>query len=299
MTLEEWAPIWLACYKEGTIKDSSFHQLEILLRHIPEDLLSRHLSDILPMHLQAFYNSFGKTASKSYMDKMRVMINSLFSEAVENGFCERNPTSNLKVPRILEAPRKSFTFDEVKLILGYAITYYSARTAAGIATLLLTGVRRGELLGFGWDDLTDDTLTVNRAVFLDHGKPVVVDDLAKTPSSIRMIPLLPELSYLIHALPRRGKYIFCTKNGTLLHPRNFSRDYKVFFDHLREAEPSVRYLSPHSCRHTFATLSLRSGSDVRTVQQLLGHTNIHTTARYLHPDMDAMRESVLNLRSNL
>ena len=79
-------------------------------------------------------------------------------------------------------------------------------------------------------------------------------------------------------------------------PRNFTRDYDAFFRHLREAEPSVRHLSPHCCRHTFATLTREAGTDLRVVQELLGHTDIKTTARYSHADMNSMETAVLHLR---
>ena len=47
-------------------------------------------------------------------------------------------------------------------------------------------------------------------------------------------------------------------------------------------------ITPHRLRHTMAT-ELASSKDIRTLQQLLGHTNIHTTMQYVHPDMDRMR----------
>lgn len=299
MTLGEWISLWLAFYKLGTIKETSFHQLELLERLIPDDLKNMCLSDIRPMHLQAFFNAFGTSASKSYMDKMRIMVNSLFLEAIENGLIEKNPTHRLKAPHIAEMPREAFTFDEVKIILDFAMDYYSPRIATAIMVLLLTGLRRGELLGLCWDDITDNSLSVNRSVFLEHGKPCVVEHQAKTVSSLRTVPLLPELAYRLYALPRYGRFVFCTRGGELLHPRNFSRDYKRFFDLLHEVSSDVRYLSPHCCRHTFATLSLLSGADIRVVQQLLGHTDIKTTSRYTHPDMLAMRNAVDGLRAML
>lgn len=50
MTLGQWLPLWLRSYKLGTIKGTSYHQLEILCQHIPENLKETELSDILPIH---------------------------------------------------------------------------------------------------------------------------------------------------------------------------------------------------------------------------------------------------------
>lgn len=299
LTLGEWIPLWLSAYKKGTMRDSSYHQLELLERLIPDSIKGQPLTDIRPMELQAFFNAFAERASKSYMDKMRVMLNALFNEAVENDFCAKNPMRKIKIPHVVERQREAFPMEDVKIILNYAMGYNSRRTAVAIMTLLLTGLRRGELLGLKWTDLTESTLAVNRAVYIKDGRPYVEEHKAKTASSLRTVPLVPELSYLIRTLPKSGEFIFGTSRGTLMHPRNFSRDYDSFFRHLREDEPDIKRLSPHCCRHTFATLSLASGGDIRTVQEILGHTDIKTTARYTHPDMDAMRQVVTGLKENL
>jgi integrase len=299
MTLGQWLPLWLRSYKLGTIKGTSYHQLEILCQHIPENLKEAELSDILPMDLQVFFNEFARASSKSYMDKMRVLIHSLFCDALDNGLCSRDPSKRLRIPHVSEHPRESFTMEEVSRIIGFAWGYPNVKIGTAVLTLLLTGLRRGELLGLKWSDLTDDTLTINRAVFVEHNRPCVQEHLAKTAGSLRTIPLLPELSYRLHALPQTSLYVFGTRNGTLMNPRNFSRDYDRFFQLLREVEPDVRKLSPHCCRHTFATLSLATGANLRTVQQLLGHTNIQTTARYTHPDLLVMKQAVADLKDSI
>lgn len=299
MTLREWIPIWLSKYKLGTIKEHSYHQLEILARKFPDDLMDMELTDIKPLHLQGFINQFSQSFSNSYKGKMGSMLHGLFSDAVENELIPRDPSVKLRIPYSIEKPRESFKEDEAQKIVTFAMQYRYRRVAVAVLVLLFTGIRRGELLGLKWDDITDTTLSVRRSVFQEGGKAMVEDFKAKTSRSLRTLPLMPEIAHLIHTLPHCGQFVFGTHSGTLWHPRNFSRDYRRFFELLREEYPEVRQLTTHCCRHSFATLTLASGADVRVVQQLLGHSSITTTARYTHPDMNTMKKAVTGMRDGL
>ena len=299
MTLREWIPTWMDAYKFGTIKERSYHQIELLARKFPDVLLDMELADIKPMHLQKFVNEFSKGASKSYMDKMRVLLHGVFSAALDNGYIDRDPSTRLRIPLVIEKPRESFTEDEAQKIVTFATQYRYRRVAVAVLVLLFTGIRRGELLGLKWDDISDSTISVRRGVFQVGGKAMVEDYKAKTSKSLRTLPLMPEVAHLVQTLPHCGDFVFGTSSGTLWHPRNFSRDYGNFFKALREEYPEVRNLSAHCCRHSFATLTLASGADVRIVQQLLGHSDINTTARYTHPDMNIMQKAVSGMRDGL
>lgn len=299
MTLAEWIPAWLTCYKAGTMKSHSFHQLELLGNCIPKELLAMNLSDIKPIQLQKFINEFSRNYSKSYLDKMRVFLHSLFRCAQENGYITSDPSLHLTFPRKIERPRDSFRPQEAKIVIQFALNYPLRRIALAVLTLLLTGIRRGELLGLRWEDLQNGMIQIRRGVYQEGNKPVVEDFVLKTEKSIRTLPLLPELDYLLRSLPHTGEFIFGTSKGTLWHPRNFTRDFNRFMKVLRENHPEVPGLSVHCCRHSFATLALNSGANLRTVQELLGHSDIKTTARYIHPDMDNMQQAVLGLKKSI
>jgi integrase len=297
MTLGEWLPQYLTAYKMNTIRPDSYRQLEIVAGHVDHALLAMDLKDIKPMHIQQFYNAYAKGVSKSSADKMRVLVSGAFAAACDNDLCEKNPASRAKMPYKREPYREAYTLEEVCHIINFAMTYENRRMGVAIITLLLTGIRRGELLGLKDTDISDTALTVNRAVYLARNKPYLEEHVAKTESSLRTIPLLPELAYMLQHLPHKGDLLFSSKTGSIYHPRNFSRDYDKFFCALRDAEPSVRRLSPHCCRHTFATLTREAGADIRVVQQLLGHSDIKTTARYSHVNIGSMQTAVEGLKN--
>ena len=145
MTLGEWIPAFIDAYKRDTIRPDSLYTVQLVASKIPSEILAMELDEIRPMHLQRFVNAFALTASKSYMDKLHVLLNGLFVAAIDNDLCAKNPAARVKYPRIREQPREAFTMEEVCAILDFAMHYDRQRIAVGIMVLLLTGIRRGEL----------------------------------------------------------------------------------------------------------------------------------------------------------
>ena len=72
-----------------------------------------------------------------------------------------------------------------------------------------------------------------------------------------------------------------TPHAVRKHTRRIAKDY-----------PELGAFSPHTLRHTFATMALRNGVDLKNLQALMGHESIQTTSRYLHPSLMDLQESI-------
>lgn len=306
MTVGEWATMWLESTKKDSVTDDWYHELELFRDALPDEFRAKKVCDIAPIEVRTSLINTSKNKSKSYADKMATFLRSMFREASENGLCGTSPAAKLKNLDKMEAPRQVFTYEQAAKVLEYAASYRQESThkthkafgrliGAAVIVLLTIGLRRGELLGLMWSDLCDDMLTINRAVYMKKDetdgkrRPAVEDYRAKNKSSLRTIPIPEMTAAAINSMPHRGIYIFGSLNGGLMIPRNFNRGYEIFIRDLMNAYPELPKRDPHECRHSFATISLDKGANIKVLQLMLGHIKLETTARYLHPDFEAMK----------
>ena len=297
-TLKAWIATYLETYRKGTMKSSSYHQLELLKDKIPDGLMKKKVSEIKPAEVQMFLNGFAETASESYIGKMYSLLRSCFAQAVENDLALKDPTRKLKANHKPEKQKEIYSLVQAQKIIEYARSYNPStknkrdnraqrQIAAGICVLLIAGSRRGELLGLTYNDLDVDAgvIHIRRAVYTDNNIPCVKEGEAKTPGSIRDVPVPRWLLDMVLSIPKTGLYPFGTSIGSLMCPRNFNRAYDRFIESIE----GIDRQPVHSCRHTCATLMQTAGVDIRDVQLYLGHTKIETTAKYTHPDIEKLR----------
>ena len=169
----------------------------------------------------------------------------------------------------------------------------------GLVLTMQMGLRIGEVCGLQWGDIDvqNGILTVNRTVqriSCGEGHSKVVIQTPKTKSSTRMIPipawLIPTLKNL-----QTGKEddVWCLsgRRDKPVEPRCYRKSIHVY---LKAAK--VRQIHPHALRHTFATTCLQAGCDVKTLSQLLGHSDAGITLkRYVHTDFDRMRWEIARI----
>jgi len=203
-----------------------------------------------------------------------------------------NPAANIEGPRRERALPKVLSEDDVNRLMMCADKAYqkkpnlrTARTVALLETIYATGMRISELL-----DLTRLALAGDRPVLVVKGKG----------GKERMVPLSGPArgaldQYLDHlkgdGAHKDSKWLFPSrgKTGRLTRVRAF----QMIKELAAEAGIPPRRISAHVLRHAFATHLLAHGADLRSVQKMLGHSDISTTQIYTHVLEERLKTLVL------
>lgn len=195
---------------------------------------------------------------------------------------------NLPVPEIiyLSCQRKEMRVlsqDEQNRLTAYLLDNLDICKLA-VLVALYTGLRIGELCGLQWDDIGIDSIKVRRTVQrlknADGTATELVVGPPKTDTSLREIPVPSFLMDIISTFRKNATstYFLSLSDGSLLEPRNLQ--YK-FQKYLKNA--GVDKANFHALRHTFATRCVESGFEIKSLSEILGHSNVQTTLnRYVH-----------------
>jgi len=206
-------------------------------------------------------------------------LSSFYGYLMDMGHVHHNPAHRVPLPRVAQKVPTTLDEDEAHALAQAAPTPW---LKCAITLLLSTGLRRAELVSITLDDLD-----------LENAQLVVQGKGAKQ----RVVPLteasIEAIQHYLAARPETGSdHLLVSQWGEPLHPRAVNRKLQVA---LKRAGLSDKGVTPHQLRHTFATHLIRNGVDVRTVQELLGHSDLATTAKYLHSDTRTKRAAVTTL----
>ena len=263
-TVAEWCRLWFETYSKPVIRPNTAKTYENMIEnHIVPAVGGVKLKRLTAIQIQKMYNDsktkgrvqrFEKktdtTLSGSTVRRIHMVLSSALKQAVKERIIPYNPCDNCRIP---PKEKKEMTIIPPEK-LG---VYLSEAEKYGVLPMffleLSSGLRRGELLALRWDDLNvkDRILSVSKQVTRIDGELVVTEP--KTKNSVRKVALSQQAVTLL----------------------------------VQEHEQHVHF---HDLRHTFATMALSSGVDVKTLSSMLGHYSAgFTLDTYTHITTDMQR----------
>ena len=302
MKLKELLELWLERYMKHTIKIRTYNRYKSICElHLIKDLGEYELEELKPNVLQDFLlKKIDGNYSTNTIKGIVSVLKQALRLAITLEFVDKEYCSNLKMPSSEEKEISVFTKKEQQVIESFCLNH-KKRNYIGIVICLYTGIRLGELLALTWNDIdfNSNLLTINKTSYSAKvdGKTQIIVDKPKTKKSNRVIPIPNQLVKLLRVIKKESnsKYVITTRNSGMVGNRSYQRTFKFILKKV-----NVPYRNFHSLRHTFATNAIELGMDVKTLAEILGHTNAMITLnRYSHSLLNYKIEMMNKLGKNL
>lgn len=263
----------------------------------------------------------GKPPSKHTLQLYRANLAAALQLALRDRAITFNPATADYVDIAEDAPKKKrFALNETER-RWIEETPHRAQLAA--LTMMYTGLRLGELLALTISDIDTEAalLTVNKTVYYgeDNNTPFLKKG-GKTENATRTVPIPQKLRPLLQeAVAGRSPFVllFPGKDGKLMTKSAWKRLWQSYMTDLnaKYGQPlgmkrskfdpkgipmTIRPITPHCLRHTYATILHTAGVDVLTAQKLLGHSDVETTlAIYTHLEEGTVERDISKLNAYL
>lgn len=247
----------------------------------PAAITSRHLRGFsVWLHEQGY--------AKSTIARRIAAVRSWFRFLARQGVIQSNPAEGLRGPRQDKKLPHFLPVEKVDHLLATPqdVTALGARDRAILEVLYSGGLRVSELTGLNVADLDLDAAV---ATVRGKGKKERLVFFGEQASKT-LKHWLTEREQVLAQKNGKAKHqdaVFLNKHGTRLTSRSVGR---MLAKYLAQGGVDSR-TSPHTLRHSFATHLLDAGADIRSVQELLGHSSLTTTQIYTHVTTHRLRES--------
>lgn len=265
------------------------------------------LSEITSSDIKKFYNKLqenGRLQGKGGLSSTSVryihrVLSMALKDAMKKSLILKNPLDDVDPPKkqkfltnTLSRNIKELLLDDVK----------GTEIELPIKIGLALGLRRGEILGLTWENVDFKNREIHIVQQLRRSNTCIKLVKLKTNTSHRLLPL-PDSLYNtlteVKALQEQQKlalkdhyyndgFVCCKPNGEHLHPNYVSQSFSRAINRIKA--PHIRI---HDLQHTFDTNALEAGVDLKTVSDILGHSDISITANhYLHPSLENKRSAI-------
>ena len=300
-TVGQWMDEWFEAYAKVKVRPSSHQTYKgYIENHIKPNIGDIPIEKLTSLQLQKFYRLLltegripriesekqPRGLSAKTVRNINQVISSAMDMAVRHKLILSNPTEGCELPKVEHREMKTLPAEQLGAFLREA-------KESGVYELyyldLATGLRRGELLGLKWEDidLQNGIIHVRRQVARVDGE--VKELPLKTKNSYRNISISQDAVAMLTEMEahRSSDYVFPSSTGGPISPDSVNNMLHRVLK--RAGLPSIRF---HDLRHTFATLALQNGVDIKTVSGMLGHFSAgFTLDTYAHVTTSAQKEA--------
>lgn len=306
--------------------------------YVSKSLGLKKIGNIKYSDIKAFYNCLicEKSFKPNSMEIINTILHPVFTLAVRDGYIRNNPTdgvmAEIKKGHNWEKPKRhALTEQEQAAFIDYIANSDIYRHWMSLFTVFLgTGCRVGEIIGLRWQDcdFENRTISINHNLIYrqqDNGKCEMHITTPKTSAGCRTIPMLDEVrrallqerrqqmqqGYNETVIDGYSGFIFTNREGYVHNPQTINRAIQRIYTayNNREKEKAkkeqrkpilIRHFSIHNLRHTFCTRFCENETNIKIIQEIMGHSDISTTMNiYAEATESKKKESFDNLEGKI
>ena len=248
-----------------------------------KEYFNKPLKNLNSNDLKKYIQDINKTMNAKSVSRNISTLKSFYKFLLLDGYVDKTPLNNIVMPKIKKSLPKVLSEEEIIRLLDFKVEdSYDYRNKAMIELMYSSGLRVSELIELKVIDVDLNLETVR--IFGKGSKERVIPlgDYAA-------IALKEYITYHRPALSKHknSDYLFLSSRGDKMTRQAF---FKILKKIAREQNIKTDF-SPHTLRHSFATHLLKHGADLRSIQELLGHSDVSSTQIYTHITNEKLREN--------
>lgn len=252
---------------------SHFHKF-LTAKHRKHGLF--HRSDIVDFIDALKHEGYSASSMCRFISSIKGICKYMLIEKI----VKEDPSENLQTPKKWERLPKALSFDDViKLLDARSGDPMQLRNSAMLELLYSSGLRVTELVSLKLSSINFEAGFIRVTGKGSKERVIPINNRAKIKVKKYIKELRPQI-----LKNRHTDYLFVTKRGTSMTRQRFWQTLK------KNSREAGIQLSPHTLRHCFATHLLEGGADLRSVQKMLGHSDISTTQIYTKVSTDRMKK---------
>ena len=284
---------WLL-FKKFSIKKTTFYRYQYIVnKYILSYFKDKRLYYFVNYDFNIYISYLSKNLSKKTVSDILTVLKGIL-KYIEKKYNYDYKLELISMPRYNQTEIKTMENSEMERLKTHCLNSLDYKEI-GIAICLLTGMRIGEICALKWENIDLDNkliyIKVNmQRVYIGKKKTKIVEDTPKTKKSIRKIPISNKLLEVLKQIYIDNKFseddYFLTGNKKYIEPRYYQ---KIFKECLNVCK--IKNYNFHILRHSFATNCIKMGMDVKSLSEILGHSDVKITLnKYVHSSFDIQKK---------